>query len=161
LTAPVLPLFQNAPFPGPAYGAQIGHYPINNAAEESNPCNDLDLPSPVKIIANNESSTNGSILCFGAFADKHTGTIYNNLTGNFPFMSLEGNVCFLVVSHYKLNAILRLPIVNMEDNTIHAAYKKLFEFLESKGRKIKLSIIDNQASQKIKKISQRRNMIFF
>jgi hypothetical protein len=152
LTAPVLLLFKNAaPFPGPTYGAHIGHYPIDSALEESNPRDKLDLPLPVNIIANNESSTEGNSFCFGTFADKHTGTIYNDLTSNFPFMSLEGNVCFLVVYHYESNTILGLPIANMEDNTIFVAYKKQFEFLESKGHKIKLSIMDNQTSKQIKK----------
>ncbi len=41
---------------------------------------------------NNESIAN--VLCFGAFADKNTGVIYNDCTGNFPFMSLDGNICF-------------------------------------------------------------------
>ncbi len=125
LTAPVLLLFQNAaPYPGPTYGAQIGHYSINNALEESNPCNELDLPSPVNIIANNDSSTEGNIFCFGAFADKHTGTVYIDLTGTFPFMFLEWKDCFLVVYHYKTNAISGLPIANMEEDTIILMYKK-------------------------------------
>jgi hypothetical protein len=36
-----------------------------------------------------------NIFCFGAFADKTTGVIYNDCTGEFPFMSLYDNVCFL------------------------------------------------------------------
>jgi hypothetical protein len=155
LTAPVLPLFQNtAPLPGPVYGAKIGRYPIDDALDESNPRNELDLPLPVNIIINNASSTEGNIFCFGAFADKHTTTVYNDLKGNFSFMSLEGNICFLVVYHYVLNAILGLPIANLEDATIFVVYRKQFEFLESKGHKIKLNIMDNQARQQIKKNSQ-------
>jgi hypothetical protein len=42
---------------------------------------------------NNESIKN--MFCFGAFANKNTGVIYNDCTGNFPFMSLDGNICFL------------------------------------------------------------------
>jgi hypothetical protein len=38
----------------------------------------------------------------------------------------------------------------MEDDTIFAVYRKQFEFLESKGHKIKLNIMDNQASRQIK-----------
>jgi hypothetical protein len=152
LTTPVLTLFQNtAPLPGSAYGAQIGHYPIDNALDESNPRNELDLPLPVNIIVNNASSTEGNIFCFGAFADKHTTTVYNDLKGNFPFMSLEGNICFLVVYNYVLNAILGLPIANLEEATIFVVYRKQFEFLESKGHKIKLNIMGNKARRQIKK----------
>jgi hypothetical protein len=66
-------------------------------------------------------------------------------------MSLQGNVCFLIVYHYKTNAILALPISGLDDNTIFAAYKTQFEFLENKGHKIKLNVMDNQCTKQIKK----------
>jgi hypothetical protein len=68
--------------------------------------------------------TNANLYCFSAFADKHTGMIYNDLTGTFPFMSLEGNVCFLVVYHYESNAILALPISGFGDDVISEHTKK-------------------------------------
>jgi len=69
---PILPLFNKVPpYPGPAYNAMM-------------------CPN---IIADDESIAN--VFCFGAFADKITGVVYNDLTGNFPFMSLDGSVCFL------------------------------------------------------------------
>jgi hypothetical protein len=66
-------------------------------------------------------------------------------------MSLEGNVCFLVVYHYKTNAILALSIKNFTGKCILSAYKKQFKLLKSKGHKIRLNNMDNQASQVIKK----------
>ena len=33
-----------------------------------------------------------NVFCFRAFADKNTGILYNDMTGNFPFMSLDGSV---------------------------------------------------------------------
>jgi hypothetical protein len=66
-------------------------------------------------------------------------------------MSLKRNVCFLIVYHYKSNAILALLISSLDDNTIFAAYKTQFEFLESKGHKIKLSVMGNQCTKQIKK----------
>jgi hypothetical protein len=74
-------------------------------------------------------------------------------------MSLASNVCFLIVYHYEKNAILALPIVNLEGNTIFEGNKKQFEFIESKGNKIRLNVMDNQASRQIKKISQKMNAI--
>ncbi len=38
-----------------------------------------------------------NVFYFGAFVNKNTGVIYNNCTGNFPFMLLNGNVCFFVM----------------------------------------------------------------
>jgi hypothetical protein len=102
-------------------------------------------------IANDDDSTNSNIFCFGAFADKRSGIIYNDLTGSFPYMSLQGNVCFLIVYHYKTNAILALPISGLDDNTIFATYKTQFEYLENKGHKIKLNVMDNQCTKQIKK----------
>ena len=67
-------------------------------------------------------------------------------------MSLEGNVCYLIVYHYESIAILGLPISGFDDNTVFAANKTQFEFLESKGFKIKLNVMDNQCTKQIKKI---------
>jgi hypothetical protein len=82
--------------------------------------------------------------------------LYSNLTGAFPFMSLEGNVCFLVVYHYKTNAILALPIANFTNEAILAAYRQQFELIKSKGHEIRLNVMDNQACKVIKSISPKR-----
>jgi hypothetical protein len=78
----------------------------------------------------NESEAN--IFCIPTFTNKHTGILYINLMGTFPFMSLKENVCFLVVYHYKTNSILALPIANFNKESILAVYKQQFELLESK-----------------------------
>ncbi len=47
------------------------------------------------LIEDNDSDPSvANIFAFGAFADKHSGVVYNDLTGSFPFMSLDGSVCF-------------------------------------------------------------------
>jgi hypothetical protein len=95
------------------------------------------------------TSAAGNIFCFGAFADKHKGVVYSDLTGTFPYMSLAGNV--LVIYHYASNAILGVPLKNMEDITVFNAYKKQFDFLTSKGFSLKLNVMDNQASKQIRR----------
>ncbi len=102
------------------------------------------------VIEDNTSTAESNIFCFGAFADKQTGTQYNDLTWAFPFMSLAGNVCFLIVYHYETNTILALPIANLEGNTIFEGYQKQFELLKSKDHKIKVNVMDYQASCQIK-----------
>ena len=87
-----------------------------------------------------------NLYCFATFADKHTGMIYNDLTGTFPFMLLQGNVCFLVVYHYKSNTILALSISGFSYNVIFRAYNFFYEMIESKGFVIRFNIMDNQAS---------------
>jgi hypothetical protein len=70
---PLLPQYNDAPrpYPGPAYDARI---------------------QGLNIIPDDESIAN--VFCFGAFADKISGVVYNDLTGNFPFMSIDGSVFF-------------------------------------------------------------------
>jgi hypothetical protein len=84
---------------------------------------------------------------------------YNNLTGPFPFMSLKGNECFIVVYHYEPNAILALPISGFSDDILFQAYKQTYEMIESKGLVIRFSVMDNQASKVIKKISPPSSVI--
>jgi hypothetical protein len=92
---PLLPLFVEPwPYPGPAYGA----------------CMDATLIPDNKSIAN--------VFSFGAFTDKISGVVYNDLTENFPFMSIDGSVCFFVLYHYKTNAILVKPIANLNNCSI-------------------------------------------
>jgi hypothetical protein len=110
---------------------------------------DPNMPNLIGDKDNNETIAN--VFCFGAFADKHSGVVYNNLTGAFPFMVLDGCVCFFALYHYKLNAILVTPISGMDNVSIFEAYKKQFDVLTAKGFKPKINITDNQVTKHIKK----------
>jgi hypothetical protein len=102
-----------------------------------------------------------NVFCFGAFADKISGVMYNNLTGNFPFMSIDGSVCFFVMYHYKTNAIFVKAITNLDDQSIYEAYKEAFETLEAKGYKPKMNVMDNQVMKCIgKKIQLKKNATY-
>ena len=59
-----------------------------------------------------------NVFCFGAFADNVRGVVYNDCTGEFPFMSLDGNACFFVMYHYRTNAILATPIPGLDSKSI-------------------------------------------
>ncbi len=76
------------------------------------------------LIADDSNESIANLFCYGAFADRHSGVVYNDLTGSFPFVSYDGSVCFLVVYHYESNAILASPISNMEDKTIYSTPTK-------------------------------------
>jgi hypothetical protein len=69
----ILPLFQAPPAdPGLAYGAIQGNHP----------------PRPgTNVIDDDKNESIANVFCFGAFADKRDGAVYNDLTGLFPFMS--------------------------------------------------------------------------
>ena len=67
------------------------------------------------------------------FADRITLVVYSNLTGNSPFMLIDGSVGFFVMYHYETNALLVKALKNLDDHSIYNAYKKLFEKLKAKG----------------------------
>jgi hypothetical protein len=45
---------------------------------------------PNLIGGKDDNVTIANVFCFGAFADKPSGVVYNDLTGAFPFMSFDG-----------------------------------------------------------------------
>jgi hypothetical protein len=61
-----------------------------------------------------EDESIANVFCFGAFAYNVSVVVYNDCTGDFPYMSLDGNVCFFVMYHYKTNAILITPIAGLD-----------------------------------------------
>jgi hypothetical protein len=110
----------------------------------------IPIHVPHANVIESDDDSNGNVFVFAAFADKQNGTLYSDLTGTFPFMSLEGNVCFLVVYYYETNAIMAVPIANFTDNAILKAFHQQFELLESKGHKIQLNVMNNQACMVVK-----------
>jgi hypothetical protein len=76
--------------------------------------------------------------------------MYNDCTGNFPFMSLDGNVCFFVMYHYKTSTIFATSIPGLDSKNILDAYMKNFEYLVSKGYTPRINIMDNQAMKAFK-----------
>jgi hypothetical protein len=119
----------------------------------------IDNPGPGYIpgctipafIADDCNEMVANVFCFGAFADKHSGVLYNNLTGNFSFMSYDWSVCFLVLNHYESNAIMAMPITGLDNVCTFNAYKLNFDELKSKGYKPILNVMDNQATKYTKK----------
>ncbi len=71
-------------------------------------------------------------------------------------MSIDGSVCFFVLYHYELNAILVKPIANVDNRSIYEAYKEVFETLEAKGYTPKINVMDNQATKYIKKFLTKK-----
>jgi hypothetical protein len=88
---------------------------------------DPNMPDLIRDEDNNETIAN--VFCFGAFADKHSGAVYNDLTGAFPLMLLDGCMSLFVLYHFDPNAILVTPISGIDDVSIFDAYKKQFDVL--------------------------------
>ena len=100
-----------------------------------------------------------NMFCFGVFVNKNTGVVYNDLTGKFPYMSFDGDRCFFVMYHYESNAILVKPIADLDRELIFATYKDRLDYLESKGFKIKVNIMDNQAIKLVKRFLAKTTML--
>jgi hypothetical protein len=111
---------------------------------------DKDSKDRPALITDVEDKSIANIFCFGAFANKNTGIMYNDCTGNFPFISLDGNVCFFFMYHYKPNAIFATPIPGQDSKNILDAYTKNFKYLVSKGYTPRINIMDNQATKALK-----------
>ena len=88
-------------------------------------------PGP-NVINDDKNESIAKIFCFGGFADKRDGVVYNDLTGVFQFLSLDGSVCFFVIYHYEANAILSTPKKGLDDKSIFNTYKMQFNDLTSK-----------------------------
>ncbi len=105
---------------------------------------------PNMIFDNDVDNMIANVFAFGAFANKNSGIVYHNLTGPFPCVSLDSSVCFFVLYHYELNSILTKPITGLDDRTIFVAYKMQLGKLNKRGFKVKLNVMDNQATKFIK-----------
>ncbi len=143
MVVPIPPLgHEMRAYPGPAYEA--GQDPNRIVMD------DVAQPHPNLIMMDEDNITIANIFCFGAFADKTSGIVYHDLTRLFPFISLDGSVCFFVLYHYESNCILATPISGLDDKTIFEGFKKYFDELTANGFKPKLNIMDNQATKHIK-----------
>ena len=78
---------QHVPLPIPQVAPPILQQYIKEPRPYPGLAYDARLDS-VNIIPDNESIAN--VFCFGAFADKTSGVVYNDLTGNFPFILIDG-----------------------------------------------------------------------
>ena len=91
-----------------------------------------------------------NVFCYAALADKIEGTMYTDMTGALPHMSLEGNLYYLIAYIYDMNAILAKPMKSNNSADIIAAFEDIFSELKDKGYKPKLNVSDNQSATQIK-----------
>jgi hypothetical protein len=114
-------------------------HPVESIGDNSEQTSVHNAQRP-NLIGEDGDESIANVFGFGAFADKNNGIVYHDLTGSFPFMSLDGSVCFFVLYHHKANCILASPIAGLDDKSIFNAYKMRFRELEAKGFKPKLNV---------------------
>ena len=71
--------------------------PSLNHPQDNREVDDRTIGPPTHLIQKLDGYSIANVFCFGAFADKLSGVIYNDCTGDFPYMSLDGNICFFVM----------------------------------------------------------------
>jgi hypothetical protein len=103
-------------------------------------------------------TTNQLQLCFVLAPSqiRSGGVIYNDLTGYFPFISIDRSVCFFALYHYNTNAILMKAIIFFDDHSIYEAYKEVFEMLDAKGYNSLMNVMDNQATKYIQQFLTKK-----
>ena len=82
--------------------------------------------------------------------DKTDGTIYVNLTGNFPIRSMAGMTTVFILYNWTSNAILATPILDAKDEIMVKAFRDNVEYLTKRGFKPVFNIRDNGASKAVK-----------
>ena len=93
---------------------------------------------------------NNQIFCYTGTLNPKEGTIYVDLTGNFPIRSMEGHISMFILYDYTTNAILVEPIKDTTEKTMIDTFTTMIEKLTKKGFKPVLNIIDNVATKAIK-----------
>jgi hypothetical protein len=76
--------------------------------------------------------------------------MYTDQTGNMPVVSYAGNKCQFVCYEYRSNAILVLAMKDQTDDSLHAVFKDVYEFLTARGFKPKLNECSNRIQKYIK-----------
>jgi hypothetical protein len=85
-------------------------------------------------------------------------TAYGDLTGKFPHKSSRGNQYLLVIYDYDSNAILAEPLKNKTAGEITKAWLNIHAKLENHGSKPSIYIIDNEASNELKKALKKKQV---
>ena len=90
--------------------------------------------------------------------NKKDGTIYADLTGNFPITSMNGMQAVFIIYDWTTNAILATPIKYAKAETIVECFKQNVEYLSKRGFKPVYNIIDNVATNAIKTYLKSENI---
>ena len=92
------------------------------------------------------------------YVDKKEGTIYADLTGNFPITSINGMTAMFIMYDWTSNAILATPIKEAKSETIVDFFKHNIIYLAKIGFKPIYNIIDNVATKAINTYLESENI---
>ena len=98
-----------------------------------------------------------AIFCFATLADMKTGTMYTDLTGNFPVRSLRNMTCIFVAYVYDINTIIVCAMPSHTDAAMIDAFTSIHDELTAHGHLIHLNIMDNECSKAVVKHTRTQN----
>ena len=90
--------------------------------------------------------------------DKKEGTIYADLTGKFPIISIHGMTAMLIMYYWTYDAILATPIKEAKAETIVECFKQKITYLSKRVFKPVYNIIDNLETKAIKTYLESENI---
>jgi hypothetical protein len=65
-----------------------------NHPQHNNKVDNCIIGPPPHLIQELDNNSIANVFCFRAFMDKLSGVIYNDYTGDFPYISLDSNKLF-------------------------------------------------------------------
>ena len=92
-----------------------------------------------------------AVFCFAVLTDTTAGTMYTDLTGNFPVRSLRNMTCIFVAYVYDINAIIVRAMPSHTDAAMIDAFTSILDELTTRGHTIHLNIMDNECSKAVAK----------
>ncbi len=87
------------------------------------------------------------MFCCTALAGSRTCTIYTDLPGQFPIVSICNMKYIFVCYAYQSYAILVQPMASRTDKSMVQAYTEIYKYLKARNQKPTLNVMDNEASQ--------------
>ena len=85
-------------------------------------------------------------------------TTYTDQTGQFPYLSSEGNRYIMVAYHIDANYIAMEPMKNRTEAQMIATYQRSIDKWKAVGLTMKKQILDNEASEAYKKAIKANGM---
>ena len=98
------------------------------------------------------------MFCFAALADMNDGTMYTDLTGQFPVRSYSNMVYIFVAYVYDANAIIARAMPSRDAAAMIDAFNDIIQHLDNKGYKPNLDVMDNECSKTVEAFIRKQKI---
>jgi hypothetical protein len=91
--------------------------------------------------------------------DRLMATIYANQTGDFPYISSQGNRSIMLLHHVNSNSFWVEPLKNQTESLLIATQMQALEQMQKQGIVPKHQILDNQCSARMKSAMESTTLL--